>query len=309
MNITQENINPFLNKYIDIINTICNDFNYDSNIKHLLYLIIPAFIIKYGTNNENMIIDCFKKIKVYDNGKKDEKLQAVYSRVLKKDIKGYYTDKYISIYNYSMVTLPDLIDDIVHEYNHAINSYNNEISYDDEFVRVRTGLSTLIYDKKTLNFIKKSEDTYLEEVLNTVQTEEIINIISSFGKYKIDNIEYANTLYALKAEINGELYTSSGYGFQKYICSELTKNKTFTPTVNNLRFKGFIEDIPRLFDDVIGTDGSYNKLNNLLSELSILSIKYDKAKIFKKSILNKIQSKTKEALALIKEYDSKCIFK
>ena len=70
-----------------------------------------------------------------------------------------------------------------------------------------------------------------------------------------------------------------------------------------------METIPRLFDDVIGTDGSYNKLNNLLSELSILSIKYDKAKFFKKSILNKIQSKTKEALALIKEYDSKCIFK
>ena len=38
--------------------------------------------------------------------------------------------------------------------------------------------SYLIYDRKTLRFIEKSKESYLEEVINTEQTEEIINIIN-----------------------------------------------------------------------------------------------------------------------------------
>ena len=309
MNITQENINQFLNKYIEIINTLSKEHEYDSNIKHLLYLIIPAFIIKYGVNNENTILDCFKSIKIYISDKKDKRVQAMYNRALKKSVTGYYTDKFVVINNYSEAALPMLIDNIVHEFNHAINSYNNEISYDDKYVRIRTGLSTVNYDKKTLTFINKSDEVSLEEVLNTVQSEEIVNIINSFGKYKIDNVEFSNTLYALKAEINGERFLSQGYQFQRYICEELTKNKTFTPTVNNLRFKGFIEDIPNLFDNVIGTEGSYKRLNKLLTEIDVLAIKYDKAIIFKKRIVNQIRSKSNDVISLIKDYDSKCIFK
>ena len=87
------------------------------------------------------------------------------------------------------------------------------------------------------------------------------------------------------------------------------KNKTFTPTINNLRFKGFVEDIPNLFDNVIGRDGSYKELNDLLTSIYELEIKYMKSVLFKKRILNKIRIKTKEVVNLIKEYDEKCIFK
>ena len=46
-------------KYIDMI---CDKFNYDSNIRHLLYIIIPAFIIKYGIKRENLIRKTFENI-------------------------------------------------------------------------------------------------------------------------------------------------------------------------------------------------------------------------------------------------------
>lgn len=110
MNITQENINQFLNKYIEIINTLSKEHEYDSNIRHLLYLIIPAFIIKYGVNNENTILDCFKSIKIYSSDKKDKRVQAMYNRALKKSVTGYYTDKFVVINNYSEAALPMLID-------------------------------------------------------------------------------------------------------------------------------------------------------------------------------------------------------
>ncbi len=309
MNLSQENINSFLSKYINFVNELSKEYNYTDNIRHLLYLIIPAFIVKYGSSYENSILECFRKVKIYISDTKDKVVTASFNRTLNRNSSGYYTEKFVVINNYSDSSLPDLIDNIVHEFNHAINSLNNEIYYDDNTVMVRTGLSTLNYDRKTLNFIGKSDTVSLEEILNTIQTEEVINIINSFGKYSIENLEFSNMLYALKSEINGEKFESLAYSYQKYICKELLNNKTFTPTVNNLRFKGFVTDIPHLFDDVIGVSGSYKKLNKLLTEIHTLILKYNDQKLFKNRTLNKIKEKTYDVDKLIKDYDSKCIYK
>lgn len=309
MNLNQENINSFLNKYINFVDEISRDFNYEPNIQHLLYVIVPAFVYKYGASSEGTILNCFRTVKIYTNGNADKIITAMFSRSLKKDRNGYYTDKFIVINNYSTASLPGLIDDIVHEFNHAINSINNEITSDDKYVYVRTGLSSLIYNKDSLSFIEKSKENTLEEILNTTDTEELIDIINSFGKYNIENVELSNMLYALKNEIKGDKYESDAYSYQKTICNILISNKTFTPTIKNLRFKGYISDIPNLFDDVIGEKGSYDKLNKALTEMHDLIIKYSNSKLFKKMILSKIRDKTDIVTKLIKEYDNKCIFR
>ena len=309
MNLSQDNINNFLNKYIGFVNDLSNKYGYADNIRHILYIIVPAFVCHYGINNESFILKCFNDVKIYISGKSNSIVTATFNRSLNKDNSNYFTDKFIVINNYSSSSVPVLIDNIVHEFNHAINSINNEILLDEKYVKVRTGLSTIIYDRSSLRFIKKSSEIALEEILNTVQTEEIINIISSFGKFSIDNSELSNMLYSLKFEIDESGYKSDAYSYQKHICNELVNNKTFTPTINNLRFKGFIEDIPNLFDDVIGKKGSYDRLNTLLTDMHDLIIKYSDAKFFKERLLNKIRSKASDVSNLIKEYDNKCIFK
>ncbi len=309
MDLTQENINLFLNKYIEFVNQISSENNYENNIKHLLYLIVPAFVYKYGINNESSILECFEKVKIYTTNEKNEYVKATFNRILKKDINGYYTEKYIMINDYSLTDLPSLIDDIIHEFNHAINSINNEITYDDKYIYVRTGLSKVVYDKETLKHLKNGNEVALEEILNTSQTEEIMNILNYFGDFKIENYELNSMLHALKNEIGVEPYKSNAYQYQKYICDELINNKTFTPTISNLRLKGFIEDIPNLFDNVIGRENSYKRLNSLLTEMHELIIKYSNAHFFKKNILNKIRSKSNDIIGLIKEYDDKTIFK
>lgn len=309
MNLSQDTINPFINKYIAFVDEISDRFIYENNIKHLLYLIIPAFVAKYGVNNENTILNCFKSVKIYVTNTHDNIVTATYNRSLKQRSDCYYTDKFVMINNYSETSLPILIDNIVHEFNHAINSYNNEITYDDKLIKVRTGLSTLNYDRQTLKFINKSNEVTLEEILNTHQTEEIVDIINSFGKYSIENNELANTLFALKHEIGPNNYTSDAYVYQKNVCSILINNKTFTPTINNLRLKGMIEDIPDLFDNVIGVDGSYQKLNIILTDMHNLILKYSNSKFFKNRILNKIRNKASLVTNLINEYEKKCIFK
>ena len=308
MNLTQDNINAFLDKYIEFVNQISIENKYEANIKHLLYLIVPAFIYKYGINNETSIMECFRKIKIHTTDTKNGYVRATFNRTLKKENNNFYTEKYIVINDYSLTNLPPLIDNIIHEFNHAINSINNEVTYDDKYVYVRTGLSKTSYDKETLKQVSKSNEIALEEVLNTSQAEEIMNILNSFGNFKIDNYELESMLHALKNEI-GTSYKSDAYQYQKYVCDELINNKTFTPTISNLRFKGFIEDIPNLFDDVIGKENSYKKLNSLLTEIHELVVKYSNAHLFKNRILSKIRSKSNDVIELIREYDKKTIFK
>ena len=42
------NSNSIIEREKSYIEEICNFHNYDSNLRHLLYIIITAFIIKYG---------------------------------------------------------------------------------------------------------------------------------------------------------------------------------------------------------------------------------------------------------------------
>lgn len=300
-------LNPqFFNNYITFVDKIAKENNYESNIRHLLYVIVPAFILKY--NNEKMILRCFEEIKIHLSNTEDPTVTASFNRVLNKRGENLYTDKYVVINQYKTASMTNLIDSIVHEYNHAINSYNNEIVVEEDKIKVRTGLSYLVYDKD-LKFLYNSKELALEEVINTSQTEEIINIINSFDYNSVDNSELSDFLYALKHEIKEDKYQSLAYYFESQITEVLIKNKTFIPTVNSLRYKGYIDDIPNMFDNVIGKEGSYNYLNKQLGEVSLLVIKYSKAKFFKKFILNKIYEKTKKIRDLIEEYDNNSIFR
>ena len=56
MNLNNENVNKFLSRYIYYVNDISSEYSYPLNIRHLLYLIVPAFIIKYGISYEALIL-------------------------------------------------------------------------------------------------------------------------------------------------------------------------------------------------------------------------------------------------------------
>lgn len=309
MILTQDNINSFLNKYITFVNKISDYYNYDNNIRHLLYLIVPGFVAKYGISNEKSILVCFEKVRIYISGTEDNTVTATFNRILRRNGNNYYTEKYVVLNQYKKASFTNMFDNIIHEFNHAVNSLNNEISLDDKYIKLRTGLCYLVYDRKNMKFLYKSNESFLEEVINTEQTEEIINIINSFGNYTIENVEFNNTLHVLKNEIVGNNYISDSYAFQSLVCDILMKNKTFYPTISNLRFKGFVDDIPIMFDGIIGKNGSYQYLNVLLKKIYNLQIKYSKSLFFKKIILNKIKLKAQELLSIIKEYDNKCIYK
>ncbi len=209
MQIENDQLNNMLSTYKNKVDEISFYYNYPSNISHLLYLIVPGFILKYGLKNESAILKCFEDVPIVINDNQDKIYQAYYFSKPKYENNILKTIKGIVLNNYQNISLIDLLDNLVHEINHAVNSFNNEIIEKDNCIYVRTGLSNIIYDKRTLEVIKKENESIIEEVINTKQTEDIINIISSFQQYEIKDIQITNTIYSINKNTGKEYNESS----------------------------------------------------------------------------------------------------
>lgn len=314
MNINNENINEFLDKYVDFISEICNKKNYPENIRHVFYLILPAFIIKYGLKEERNILSCFDSIPIYIGISKGNGEVAFFNRGLYSVNEGgqikYLVSKEIVINDYYNVSLVELMDNIIHEFNHAINSIKNEIKIGNDEISLRTGLSYINFYKYDMQKVKsRSKDIALEEVINTTQTEAIINIINSFNNYNIKNEEIKNALYSIKQEVSAKGYQSKAYFFQAYICKELLNNRTFMPTIEYLRYNGNIDGIEEWFDNIVNIPKSYQKMITLLNEILEEEEVLNKNPIFRKYKMNNIIAKSKSVLEIIQTFDKNCIFK
>ena len=95
--------NRIIEREKDFIERISNKYNYDSNIRHLLYLIIPAFIIKYGIDKEKLILNTFENIKIISSDRKDERVLAYYVSVPVLENNKYITKKNMVIQNYNNI--------------------------------------------------------------------------------------------------------------------------------------------------------------------------------------------------------------
>jgi len=297
--------NLVIEKEKPFIDRISNEFHYDSNIRHLLYIIIPAFIIKYGINREKLILNTFKDIMIISSSKESKIIRAYYSSSPRYVNGDYKTKKHMVIQNYNQIGLVELLDNLVHEFNHAVNSYNNEINFNEKELFLRTGLTFRVYNKKDLSFIRKDKSFILEEIINTRQTEEIINIIKNF---KPTDSEISNTIYAINSETKPS-YNSKSYYLQSHICKQILENRTFISTLEGLRLTGDIYDIDRWFDDIIGKKDSYQELINLLNDIYNLEIEYTKKKYFKSFTVNKIKDLTRQIMYIIETFNDNVVFK
>ena len=286
------------------VDNISDLYQYDDDIKHLLYLLIPAFIIKYGINKEKLVQNTFLETPIIPSKREDKYIKAYYSSKLYKDNNSIKTKKYMVIQNYQKNSLIELLDNLVHEFNHAINSYQNEISIEDNKVKVRTGLTFRIYAKDSLKFIEKDNSYILEEIINTKQTEDVINILKSF---KIDDRSLDTTIYAINNETKHE-YESKSYYLETYICKEILKNRTFISTLEKLRLSGNVLDITDWFDGIAG-QGNYTKFINLLKEISDLEKDYTLKTLWKKRLLNKIKEKSKEVIEIVNKFNENVNFR
>lgn len=290
-----------INRYIKVVDEISLKYKYTDNIKHLLYIIVPAFIIKYGFKKEHFIIDCLNNIPIIITGKEDPLVQAMYISYPYYD-GNIKTKKNILLNRYNNIPFMQLIDNLIHELNHAINSYKNEIIVEKDTFYLRTGLSKVKYDRKTFKIIDRTKSYILEEIINSKQTEEIINIIMELSKLNIDNIEIQNTLYAVKSSVQDKYISDSYYGL-KYYCQTLLNNKTFLLTLENLRIDGNIDDIGSWFNNIYGDNNGYK---NLIESLYKLKRIQNKKVLFKKQ---KMKDLAIELINISNRFNDNCNLK
>ena len=299
MNLNDTVINDLFNRTIKHVD---NNYNYDGDIKHLLYIIIPAFIVKYGYNNINKIFKLFDEVPMIRKNNTEKILQAYYTSIPLVLGDKIITSKHIVLNYYKDKSLIEFIDNIVHEYNHAINSMIDEIKWDDNYIYLRTGLMYIKYNKNNYEDNSKDDSYILEEIINTKQTEEIIDIINSFNNYNINNTMINNTLYNIDKYINNS-YISNAYLLQSTLCKELMNNHTLISVLSNLRFQGNIEEIPYFFDNVTGEDGSYSKLIKILNESVKLEEEYSKTKFFKNRKIIKLKRLYESAKEIVDTFN------
>lgn len=290
-----------------VVEQLIVKYHYSENIGHLLHLIIPAFIIKYGFSSEHKILRMFDSIPILIKDEHNEREQAFYTSIPRIENNHIVTDKVIVLQNYQNISLMVLLDNLVHEYNHAVNSFENEIMEQGDTFTLRTGICHIRYNRKTMQVLRKDDDYILEEIINTKQTEEIIDIIHSFRNMPLSNT-IITTLYAIDSSISGN-YSSNAYGLQSYLCKELMNNRTFLSTFSSLRFSGNIEDMDAWFDQIVGKVGSYKRFISILIQTTKLEQEYEKAVFFKKIKLNHIRSLYREAMQMIETFNRNCNYR
>ena len=294
----------YFEKYKKIIDELSSYNEYDGNIKHLLYVIIPAFVCKYGLEREKLILKCLKEtiFTVIENGNIGQ--EAFFDRRIIKRNNTLLVQKYIVINGLKKNEYIDLIDSVVHEFNHAVNSMINEIVITNSEIKLRTGLSYLIYSEKNS---KKTDSYLLEEIINTKQSEEIISIIYNF-KYNGNDEEIRNLLDTIIREKKHEKYISSAYSIFMQCCNKLLENKTFMKTVEIYRLNGDVNYIEKWFDDISGESGQLNNLISLLIKLEQLINKYEKT-FFKNRIKLKILNIMNQINKISEDFSLSTVYK
>lgn len=293
-------------KYIPIIDQISNHYQYDYNIRHLLYIIIPAFVQKYSLQRERMILNVLSQTKICISPEKSDTIQAYYTSIPKEENGKIITVKYIILQNYEKISLIKLLDNLVHEFNHAIHSYQNEIIVKDKMLLLRTGLTYVSYSLPDFRPLKKDDSYLLEEILNTKQTEEIIDIIKNYTD--TSNLEVANTIYAINNETSSS-YQSESYYLEHQILNPILANKTFLSTLNALRLAGNVEDVHTWFNHITNIENSYESLILSLKKITDLEKELINNKRFKRYKINKIKRILQDILTIIEVFNQNCHYK
>ena len=81
MNLNDKTVNELFNISISYVDNTLKEYNYDEDIVHLLYIIIPAFIVKYGLDSKNKILKVFKQVPIVIKKNDEQILQAYYASI------------------------------------------------------------------------------------------------------------------------------------------------------------------------------------------------------------------------------------
>lgn len=281
MALSNDEVNNLLNyskTMVDKIN-LSKGEQCPDELRRLEYLVFAGMLSFYGFKHLDKIFGAFFESEfLYCKGsitdalkkntvRSDEEIE----KLAENDVPAFfYLDfdsngsmrRKIFIFDDKAKSLEELLEYVVHEVNHVASSIKNVIDEQDDFISIRTGLSTCLYYFDGEVF---EEKRILEEVYNTLQTGEIINGILDFSKYDIEDPEIGEIIVSLKP-IQEKGYECAGYSILTPILKPLYKCDRFNLITGESRLEGTLDKVRAVFDNEAGI-GAYNLLGQYFDEL------------------------------------------
>lgn len=236
----------------------------DKKFKGLLILACSGMTIFYGMDYFDSIFQTLYKTEIHyyktklsphimkENISTDFRDQILNNHL--KNIPGFvsnYYDSndeqvhrtiYLSSYRQSIL---DLLDIMVHEMNHIVNSKENETFFLGDHLTYRTGLCYQVDGQKKY--------FTLEEIYNTLQVEEIIHIIRQFSSCSIED-KYLTKLVEQISKQSKNGFQSAAYQDISSLVRPLFRNPIFHDFVKTERWNGHLDKIQEQFNYVVGDD-------------------------------------------------------
>ena len=277
---TDEACNDLLNYSKVLVDQINKSKKCPQELKVLQYVIFAGMISYYGFEYVDTIFKAFAAPNFYyTNSSLNEIMKSnnIFDPSVEKSIKNGDVEAFVllrfgknglgklyvnrDIYIIDGVdTKPDeLVEKVIHEINHVVNSINNPICIKSGNEVVRSGLSVIgIVDSlRSYNM--------LEESVNVLQSAEIMEHILAFTQCDIKDSEIKRLLDKIKYAFGSK---REGLGYEAIVPAvrPLYLNPEFKKVVKRQRMVGRIVPIKANFERKVG-EGSYNEFCKTLDDL------------------------------------------
>ena len=286
INMDEKEVNEFLNFCKENIKQIDHALGVNDDLVDVKAIAFAGLVSYYGEEYFNDIYNAFLKTKFVRSSDSINELLVgfgmsledalkysehcpftFYMPVAKKDLKTnkYSIERtiYVSDYNDHMI----LVESIVHQMNHVINSMNNPI------VNKRNcGLGSRMGISFDCFATRKCESLELEEAYNRLQVSDIMERIMTFSIFDISVLGVGSILDSIFHNI-GFIEEKDDYMIE--IIKPLYLDQEFNKTLVERRLSGRLAGIREEFDSKT-SEGTYLEFVSLCDKLALNEQENDK---------------------------------
>lgn len=263
MEYQKERLDTFFEEVISIVDSCIfyKELPKIKNFRLALYLSFAAFLDYYGYENIDIIYQSFQEtcyMLLINKQNKSFEMSSVPAYVRTRyniNDKLIQLEDYLYIIDNRNENLSIWFNLFLHEMNHLINSKHNRV-INNRYVR--SGIS--LYDVQKKTNINKN----LNEAFNTLQTEDIENIIYLFAEQKVVTPYFYQILRKIKKSHNVNIQYVP-YPLRTTIIRPLYENTRFKAIYEENSLNGNIEKIEDEFDKRTYQNG-FQDLSDLIEQ-------------------------------------------
>ncbi len=281
-----ETINSFADQIVMAVDDIFKDKKVSQELKDYLYLVVIGMTITYGTEYIGNIYKVLTDVLFADNkidlySKVDKKLWPSLDDAMAKApnspaFTAFQVEQVGIHFNLPVLNMKYfvcindtvnpteilLLEFLTHELNHILMSQKNTFTPEGGSVYLRNGLFKA---KLTGNSNPVGNGIGINEVINTLQTEDVIKAILQLNSYDIKNKKFRHVLDKLK-NINVDNYSAVGYELLVNMFRPLYEEESVKKLFSKNVIEGNLSAIHGYFDTTLGT-GAFSSMSTKLDDL------------------------------------------